>query len=153
MPERMTITVRAAEVGAATAYRRISDFAGYPHRTGVVREVVVREADPGSSVSDWTLGFGSGLLRWTQRETFDPRRRTIAFTQLSGDFVVFDGSWRIDETAGHAVAGFEAVFDLGIPALAELLDPIVESALRDAVRQILDDLLGPVQELEPAVLG
>lgn len=147
MPQ-VTIRVRTAAVDAATAYHRISDFASYPRLTDVVREVVVRDAEPGSTVSDWTVRFRKGLLCWTERDIFDPETRTISFTQLTGDFAVFDGSWTIEETAAGTVVVFDSVFDLGIPTLADLLDPVAESTLRNVIRLILTGLLGQVEQVE-----
>ncbi len=147
------IRVRATEVDAATAYYRLSDFASYPRFTDAVRQVVVHEAAAGSEVSDWTVRFRKGLLCWTERDTFDPRSRTITFTQLTGDFEVFDGSWTIEETTAGTVVNFDSVFDLGIPTLAELLDPVAESTLREVIRLILTGLLGKVEQLKMATLS
>ncbi len=149
---QVTIKVRATEVGVATAYHRISDFASYPRFTPTVHKVVVRDAEPGATVSDWTVRFRKGLLCWTERDTFDPETRTITFTQLTGDFAVFDGSWAIEETAEGTVVVFDSVFDLGIPTLAELLDPVAESTLRNVIWLILTGLLGQVEQLEPTAL-
>jgi ribosome-associated toxin RatA of RatAB toxin-antitoxin module len=149
----VTIKIRATKADAATAYHRISDFASYPLFTDTVREVVVRDAEPDSTISDWTVWFRKGLLRWTERDTFDPKNRTITFTQITGDFAVFDGSWAIEDTAEGSVVIFDAVFDLGIPTLAELLDPVAESTLRNVIWLILTALLGQIEPLETAALG
>ena len=150
---QVTIRVRATDVDAATAYRRIADFASYPRFTDTVQKVVVRDAEPASAVSDWTVRFRKGLLCWTERDTFDPQTRTITFTQLTGDFAVFDGSWTIEQTTTGPVVTFDSVFDLGIPTLAELLDPIAESTLRNVIRLILTGLLGQVEHLETAAFN
>jgi ribosome-associated toxin RatA of RatAB toxin-antitoxin module len=150
---QVMIRMRATEVDAATAYHRISDFASYPLFTDTVREVVVRDAEPYTAVSDWTVRFRKGLLRWTERDTFDPKNRTITFTQLTGDFAVFEGSWAIEETVEGIVVIFDSKFDLGIPTLAELLDPVAESTLRNVIQLILAGLLGQVEQLETAALG
>jgi ribosome-associated toxin RatA of RatAB toxin-antitoxin module len=150
---QVTIRVRATEIDAATAYRRISDFANYPRFTDTVQEVVVRDVEPNSTISDWTVWFRKGLLRWTERDTFNPQNHTITFTQLTGDFAVFEGSWAIKDTAEGTVVIFNSVFDLGIPTLADLLDPVAESTLRDVILRILAGLVGQVEQLETVVLS
>ncbi|WFR72068.1 hypothetical protein P9209_26580 [Prescottella defluvii] len=44
---------------------------------------------------------------------------------------------------------FETRFDLGIPSLAEILDPVAESTLRNNILRILTALLGGVVEVGP----
>lgn len=142
------IRVRAIEVDAVEAYRRISEASVVPRSDGAVESVLVRRVAADSAVSDWSLPVRRGLLRWTEKDTFDARRRTITFVQVTGDFAVFHGVWKMRDVAEHPVISFEATFDLGIPSLAERLDPLVGEALCEAVRRILTGLLGQVEELE-----
>lgn len=131
-------------------YDRISDFARYPELTAAVKEVVLHLPDPdGGLLSDWTVHFRKGLLCWTERDTFDRPGRAIDFTQTTGDFLEFTGSWRVFEAQGGSIVRFDAVFDLGIPTLAELLDPVAEATLRANILVILRGLLGQVDEVEP----
>ncbi|MCX4903564.1 type II toxin-antitoxin system RatA family toxin [Streptomyces sp. NBC_00878] len=143
---RVTVRLTAHDVDPETAYQRIRDFRRYPDVTETVREVVVHPPhDDGTVVSDWTVRFRNGLMRWTERDAFFPESRSIGFTQLSGDFEVFEGTWRCEpgEADGTTVT-FEALFDLGIPTLAELLDPVADSTLRTNIERILRGLLGRV---------
>jgi len=127
------------------AYARISDFARYEELTSTVRQVNVHAADPdGSVVSDWTVTFRNGLLRWTERDYFEPDRGVIRFTQLTGDFERFEGQWLIEDAPEGTAITFDAVFDLGMPSLADILDPVAEATLRDNVLVILRGLLGEV---------
>ncbi|MFE0251637.1 aromatase/cyclase [Streptomyces sp. NPDC059010] len=140
----------------ARAYQLISDFARYPELTDAVKEVTVDEPDAdGGVVSTWTVFFRNGLLTWTERDVCDPVARTITFTQLKGDFAVFEGVWRITEAdrQDSCRVTFEASFDLGIPSLADLLDPVADAALRDNILRILGGLLGAIQVADDAVAG
>lgn len=140
----------ATEVDAATAYDRISDFARYPEFTDAVVSVEVGSADDHAVVSSWTVKFRRGLMRWTEHDTFDRDASTIEFEQLSGDFATFRGVWRVTATEEGAEIEFTAEFDLGMPTLADILDPVAESALRDNVTVILGGLLGAVRLVAPA---
>ncbi len=63
-------------------------------------------------------------MRWSERDAFFPTTRTIGFTQLTGDFRAVEGTWRCASGEDGTAVTFDAVFDLGIPTLAELLDPV-----------------------------
>ncbi|MEV0641471.1 aromatase/cyclase [Streptomyces sp. NPDC050619] len=128
----------------ADVYRRITDFRRYPELTDTVREVRVDAplAD-GSLVSEWTVSFRGGLMRWRERDTFAPDTLSLTFEQLSGDFQTFEGSWRCEaRDDGGTLVVFTASFDLGIPTLAEILDPVAESTLRTNIARILMGLVG-----------
>ncbi len=149
----VTMSLHAPDIDADEAYARISDFARYPAMTDTVRDVTVAEPDSdGSVVSDWTVRFRKGLLRWTERDMLDRSARTIAFTQLQGDFHRFEGQWRVIPNDGDgAILAFTATFDLGMASIEALLDPIAEATLRSNILLILEGLLGTVQELDPAL--
>ncbi len=109
----------------------------------------------GSVISGWTVAFRDGLMRWTERDTFSPATLSIAFEQLSGDFETFEGSWACEPHRDGTTVTFRASFDLGIPTLAEILDPVAESTLRTNIEKILQGLLGTVSPagLAPAAHG
>ncbi|PAZ09975.1 cyclase [Streptomyces sp. SA15] len=127
----------------ADVYGRITDFRRYPELTDTVREVRVDAPLPdGSLVSEWTVTFRGGLMRWRERDTFSPETLSLTFEQLSGDFQTFEGSWRCEPRDGGTLVVFTASFDLGIPTLAEILDPVAESTLRTNIARILVGLVG-----------
>jgi Polyketide cyclase / dehydrase and lipid transport len=112
------------------------------------------------TVSRWEVAFRAGLLRWTEEDTFDPGALSITFRQLEGDIAVFDGSWqctdgrrtdgqRTDGQSTDAVTGSEIVFsarlDMGIPSLADALEPIAVRTLIDNIASIVRGLVGPAE--------
>ncbi|WP_105975044.1 SRPBCC family protein [Streptomyces geranii] len=151
------VQVVVEERTARQAYELICDFGRYPELTDKVNEVVVHppEAD-GSLRSDWSVIFRNGLMRWSERDRFVPETLTVEFEQIKGDFEVFHGSWvceeREDEGMAVAVVTFRSEFDLGIPTLAEILDPVAESTLRDNILRILEGLMGRVTPMSPVGL-
>jgi hypothetical protein len=59
---------------------------------------------------------------------------------------------------GGTLVRFDAEFDLGIPTLAAILEPVAEAALRGNILKILAGLLGEAQEIvvdaaDPQVAG
>ncbi|WP_031071097.1 type II toxin-antitoxin system RatA family toxin [Streptomyces sp. NRRL WC-3742] len=144
----VTIHVLAPAVAPAEAYRRISDFARYPELTETVQSVEVHEPEAdGTVLSEWTVHFRNGLLKWSERDTFHPEDLAISFEQVKGDFAEFGGDWRIEPDGEGTLVRFIADFDLGIPTLAAILDPVAESALRTNILKILEGLLGDAQEI------
>ncbi|MGW3523373.1 aromatase/cyclase [Streptomyces olivaceus] len=131
----------AEGLAPADVYHRICDFRRYPEYSEVFREVRVEPPLPdGSTVSDWTVEFRGGLMRWRERDTFAPETYSVAFEQLSGDFQTFEGGWRCEARDGGTLVVFTAAFDLGIPSLAEILDPVAESTVRTNIARVLEGL-------------
>jgi hypothetical protein len=62
---------------------------------------------------------------------------------VDGDFAAFTGSWAIEPDGEGSIVRFQASFDLGMPSLAPMIDPIAQRTLADNVRAILGGLLGP----------
>ena len=139
------VAVTAVAPGACpdAVFSAVADFASYAKHTDTVRDVVVTPADDGALESAWEVNFRTGVLAWTERDLVDPIARRIDFEQVDGDFVVFTGAWVVDPDGDGATVRFTATFDLGMPSLAPMVDPIAVRTLVDNVQAILRGLLGP----------
>jgi ribosome-associated toxin RatA of RatAB toxin-antitoxin module len=141
---------------AEHVYATLADLARYPQLTDTVRSVVVTRVSDRVSTSAWEVVFRAGLLRWREQDVFDPAARTIAFRQLDGDLAVFDGCWTCLPAPGGTRVTFDAQLDLGIPSLADALEPIAVRALVDNTELIVRALFpsAPVSttgsDLQPA---
>lgn len=140
---RVTMDALVPAADPAAVFATLADFARYPEFTDAVRQVAVATAEDGSLHSRWEVNFRNGVLRWAERDVLDPRRRVITFDQLDGDFDVFTGEWRVEAAGDDVIVVFDAEFDLGMPSLAPIIDPIAERALVENLRRILVGLLGP----------
>lgn len=136
-------------MSAQDAYATLSDFDRYPVLSEAVQDVTVSEVAPNVTASTWEVTFRAGLLRWTEEDRFDPEARTITFRQLEGDIAVFDGSWECADTVTATGAGCEIVFsvrlDMGIPSLADALEPIAVRTLIDNTVSIVRGLVGAAE--------
>ena len=94
------------------------------------------------TVSRWEVTFRAGLLRWTEEDTFDPGALSITFRQLEGDVAVFDGSWKCVDAASGSEIVFSARLDMGIPSLADALEPIAVRTLTGNIVSIVRGLTG-----------
>ena len=130
---------------ASEVYATLADFGRYPELCDAVRSVVVTEVSENVTVSAWEVAFRVGLLRWTEQDTFDPAALSITFCQLDGDIAVFDGSWECVEAVQGSEIVFSARLDMGIPSLADALEPIAVRTLSDNIAVIVHGLTGTAE--------
>jgi uncharacterized membrane protein len=127
---------------ASDVYQTLADFERYPELSDAVRSVAVTEVSENRTVSRWEVTFRAGLLRWIEEDTFDPGALSITFRQLEGDAAVFDGSWQCLDAAPGSEIVFSARLDMGIPSLADALEPIAARTLIDNIVSIVRGLVG-----------
>jgi len=127
---------------ASDVYATLADFERYPLLCEAVQSVTVTEVSDNVTVSAWEVTFRAGLLRWTEEDTFDSGTLTITFRQLDGDIAVFDGSWRCVEAGPGSEILFCARLDMGIPSLADALEPIAARTLIGNIVSIVRGLVG-----------
>ena len=167
-----SVTLEATVPGAdpAAVFTRLADFSAYPRYTAAVRKVTVTGVDDDIVASHWSVNFRNGVLCWSERDRIDLAALTIDFAQVDGDFERFDGTWRVTaqpaadrgDGGAHGRVGspgpagpapgatqvldvrvhFSATFDLGMPSLAAILDPVARQALTESIGLILRGLFG-----------
>ena len=136
------LRLQVPHTSANAAYATLADFERYPELCDAVRNVAVTEVSDNLTVSQWEVNFRAGLLRWTEEDTFDPAAKSITFRQLDGDAAVFDGSWQCLDAGPGSQIVFSARLDMGIPSLADALEPIAARTLTDNIVSIVRGLLG-----------
>ena len=93
--------------------------------------------------SDWEVNFRNGILKWQEIDRVDREARTMSFVQTEGDLAEFWGEWRVETDDGDTTIHFHAAFDLGIPSLATMLDPVAERALRSNISELISAFASP----------
>jgi hypothetical protein len=139
--------VVAGHVPSLTApevFDRLADFSAYPTYSEAVRSVVTRHEN-GRFYSDWEVNFREGILRWSEEDLLDREQCVLGFEQTAGDIDDFRGEWSVHAQPGGALVRFTCSFDMGIPGLADILEPIAELALRDNAKSIIAGLMPAVQ--------
>jgi ribosome-associated toxin RatA of RatAB toxin-antitoxin module len=124
------------------ALRHVTDFARWPDASDAVRSVTVETQPDGSEISEWEVTFRQGLMRWSERDWLDPERLEAAFDLIEGDPLMFRGTWRARPDGTACELTFDAEFDLGMPSLGHVLDPIAVEAVEDAIAGVLRGLYG-----------
>lgn len=130
---------------SSDVYAMLVSFERYPILCEAVQKVAVTEVSENRTVSNWEVTFRAGLLCWTEEDTFDPGDLTITFRQLEGDVAVFDGSWQCVEAAQGSEVLFSARLDMGIPSLADALEPIAARTLTENIVSIVRGLVGSAE--------
>jgi ribosome-associated toxin RatA of RatAB toxin-antitoxin module len=128
--------------GAEDVYRTISSFEQYSQYTDAVRDITIYDDSGNVSDSRWSVNFRGGILEWTERDVFDRQNMRIQYDQLSGDFDEMRGEWLVRSVGDAVEVNFTAIFDMGIPTLAPIINPVAMRALRDNMHRILKGLLG-----------
>ena len=130
---------------ASDVYATLADFERYPKLSDAVQSIAVTEVSENRTVSTWEVTFRAGLLRWTEEDTFDPAVLSITFRQLEGDVALFDGSWECADAEQGSEIVFSARLDMGIPSLADALEPIAVRTLIDNIVSIVRGLVGSAE--------
>ncbi|KQU06720.1 hypothetical protein ASG56_03570 [Rhodococcus sp. Leaf7] len=147
-PSIISVVATISDVSADDVFARISDFASFGDHVTMVDYITVTDAPPVDAAtytrsSSWSTHFRGGLLQWIERDTVDITARTVTFEQSSGDLGSFDGRWSVRETAdGTVEMAFDAAVDIGIPSMADMLNPVAAQELATGVRQIVDGVFG-----------
>lgn len=147
---RIDIVAEAPGIDPAFAYARIAGFEEYPAHCDAVRKVTMIEAGDATITSSWEVNFRRGILCWTERAVLQPAEGLISFEQVDGDVDEFSGFWSVEAAGDRTRVRFFVEFDVGVPTLDHLLDPIAEEALYDNVVSIVRGLLGDGVEITSA---
>jgi len=125
---------------AKTALALVTDYRRWPAASAAVRSVEVEPIGASASVSKWEVSFRGGLMRWTERDVLCADALEQRFSLVEGDPQDFTGSWTASAREGGCTLRLAGEFDLGMPSLRHVLDPIAIEALEDAITDVLESL-------------
>lgn len=145
---RVWMQARLSERDPESVLRRVTEFSRWPAASDSVRSVEVSAQADGSEISEWEVTFREGLLRWTERDWIDLGANRTVFELIEGDPYLFNGTWEVEADASGSTLTFDAEFDLGMPSLAHVLDPIAVEAVEDAIESVLRGLYGTDLDLK-----
>lgn len=142
----LKVTALAKDWNAQTIFPILCDFKMYQKHSDVVKDITIINSENGRSISNWEVTFRNGILKWQEEDRFIPESHTIEFMQIEGDAEHFSGKWQAVDTPEGCEIEFSAQFDMGIPSLSEIIDPIAEQALKENIESIIKGILnGQVQ--------
>lgn len=125
----------------AATWTAVKDIEEYPRFMKNVRSVEIVATESGSRVSRWSTLLKGSILAWTETEAIDDERMTIEFHQLDGDLDLFAGHWRVTPTSdGRVLVELSVDFEIGIPLLADMLNPVAARALEQNAESMLREI-------------
>ncbi|MBQ1026024.1 type II toxin-antitoxin system RatA family toxin [Micromonospora sp. C95] len=125
----------------------VESFASYMDE---VNEIRILEHDGARRISAWKVLLKGSELEWQEVELIIEDRRRIEFRQTEGDLAYFFGHWQITERDDGCTVELHVEFDIGIPLMAEMLNPVAARALEDNSRRILEQLGERAAVVRPA---
>jgi len=118
----------------------VIDIESYPEAMEDVRSVgIVEETGPGTRTTAWSVRLKGSVLEWTEEERLDHDAMRVDFQQVSGDLANFCGYWKVRsaDDGRSSIVTLNVDFDIGIPLLADMLNPVASAALRENSQQML----------------
>jgi ribosome-associated toxin RatA of RatAB toxin-antitoxin module len=111
----------------------------YQDSMDTVRSVrIVKEIDERRRRAAWSVLLKGSILEWEEEEHLDHDTHTVVFKQLRGDLEHFDGHWALEALGPKQTrVVFEVVFEIGIPMLAEMLNPVAQRSLQENCTEML----------------
>ena len=124
----------------APVWEAVLDIERYPDlMTNVVSAKIDEWETPTTRRSQWAMIIKGATLVWTDREFIAHDEHTVNFTQVSGDLERFEGAWEIG-AKGPELTRVRLVisFNIGIPLLAGMLNPVAQRAIYGNAREMLE---------------
>lgn len=114
------------------------DTEAYASYMDEVRDITIVEWEGNHRLSKWAVRLKGSELQWLESEYIDHENLKVTFEQREGDLAYFDGHWQVESLDGVTVATIYASFDIGIPMMSEMLNPVAARALSDNSKTILE---------------
>ena len=123
-----------------TAWELVNDVTAYPRLMEPVRSVEVLEAGKDYRRVAWEVDLKGCVMRWVEYEAIDQARHRIDYHQVDGDLGDFRGYWELDGVGDGTRVVLLVDFDIGMPTLSEMLDPVAVQAVEQNSRAMLASL-------------
>ncbi|MEQ4305835.1 SRPBCC family protein [Plantactinospora sp. B6F1] len=129
----------AIQASVDTVWKTVLDVASYPaYMENVLETRILRDDGQGTRASSWSILLKGAVLEWTEEESIDHDRRRMDFRQIDGDMEHLEGFWHVRPLEdGRVSARLFISFRIGIPLLADMLDPLARKAIHDNSQDML----------------
>lgn len=127
---------------AHAVWAQVKDVEAYPQFMENVRSVaIIDHADGATRTTRWSTLLKGSVLEWTEVEVIDDASLRIEFQQLDGDLDLFEGHWQLTASSATKTRVELAVaFEIGIPLLADMLNPVAARALKGNSEAMLHEI-------------
>jgi ribosome-associated toxin RatA of RatAB toxin-antitoxin module len=117
----------------------VVDIERYPVTMENVRWVRIDSWDTETTRrTAWSIVLKGSILEWEEKEHIDHEAKVMSFHQLSGDLAEFDGQWSLQALGPEETrVTFDVSFEIGIPLLADALNPVAKRSLHSNCTEML----------------
>jgi ribosome-associated toxin RatA of RatAB toxin-antitoxin module len=116
----------------------VNDIESYSRFMDDVQSIEIVRQDGNERISTWSVLLKGSILEWTEIAHVDDAAQRISFRQLEGDLDHFTGFYQVDHVDDDTSETIlEVEFEIGIPLLADMLNPVVCRALEENSRRML----------------
>lgn len=149
MSQLVRVAARHPSLGVDEAFDQVRDFDRHALLSDAVRSVTMQEQPDGTMVSHWEVNFRKGILIWSEFDEFDFAAHTLRFRRRDGDPEALEGSWTVREgpSGQGCVISFEAEFDIGMPTMREMFEPLAARTMQDNIVRTMRGVFGDAVEI------
>lgn len=124
-----------------TLWESLLDIEAFPGFMEDVEWIKVFETVGDRRRAEWSVFLRGSILRWSEEAVVDASRHVIDFRQLDGDLSVFRGRWRLAEVSAERTrASLSVEFEIGIPLMAQMLNPVAKASLESNAARMFEAL-------------
>jgi ribosome-associated toxin RatA of RatAB toxin-antitoxin module len=130
---------REVRASAGRLWQTVLDVERYPESMASVRWVRITavESERERQIS-WSVSLKGSILEWEEVERIDHQAMTVKFRQVSGDMERLEGEWSLSPRGEDlTLVSLQVSFEIGIPMLAEMLNPVAELSFHENCDEML----------------
>lgn len=133
---------------ARQAYEIAKNMEEYPKFMENLESVTVVERGPGYTITDWVSLVDGRVFKWQEKDIFDEEKMLITYKQTAGDLKKFEGQWSFTEEQDGTKITLTVDFEMGIPMLSALLNPILKKKLKSNCDAMLEAIKKKVEQTD-----
>lgn len=121
-------------------YEILKDMEKYPQFMKDLKSVKVLERSANTTLTAWETTIMGTSIKWVEKDIFDDENQHISYHQQSGDLQKFEGEWILKEEAAGTRVTLTVDFEIGIPMVAGILNPVAKLMIKDNSENMLNAL-------------
>lgn len=131
------VVTEAVSANPSEVYKLACDMEKYPEYMEDVINVQVIRCMENETLTSWDTKVDGRSFKWIEKDIFDDYNKTITYELIKGDLKEFHGQWNFKNIDGNCLVSLEVEFDLGVPILARLLNPILTKKVNSNSKAML----------------
>ena len=130
--------VEQVPVSLDAVWSAVNDVESFPRLMDHVHAVEVLDSGAEFRRSAWEIDLKGCRMRWVEHEEILADVHRIEYRQVEGDLKTFEGHWQLEAVdAATTRVTLTVHFEIGLPMLSDMLDPVAERAIRNNSTEML----------------